>query len=162
MSIINKVTQRGKINIPAVYAQGNLDYPSDASSKKSFVYNVNLLDYGAIGTEAGSHLIDDLNVTGKDSYLRLDFELDSTNIPFDTDFTLQLLLGNTGSDTHDTVDSNVTRIDTSLGKQIIRGNFLLPVKLSDYDWFQFTTNGIARPDAGLSARFTFENIYDNN
>ena len=162
MEILNKITSRGKINISSVYAQSNVDYLKNGNPFKSFVYSANFLDYTVVGEESSAHLINDLNVKGKDSYLRLDFEIDSTNIVFDTDFTLQLLLGNTGSDTHITIDSNVLRIDTALGKQIIRGNLLLPVKLSDYDWFQFTTNGITPPDADISARFTFENIYDNN
>ena len=168
MSTVSTIKERGKVNITLATAQWNDllgDYPSGGNPSqmpKSTLLNLNFNGFGGTTVQAGSNLISDIDVSGKDdSYLRVDFEIDQTNLTADTYFTLDILLGMDGNDTPVVVSSQAIKNSSTVDIPVV-GNFLMSEKLGDYHWYKVLPTGIAIADAAIKLRFTNEGIKDNN
>lgn len=112
-------------------------------SEKIFPISSNFNAYGVTGEEANAALVSDIMIQNKDSILRFYYSFDVLSPLFDAPndtlqyFYVTLVFGNAGSNDNIQIHSPIINKPTNT----VVGNFLVPINITNYDWYQITITG---------------------
>lgn len=126
-------------------------------SANVYTYTNNFTMMGNPGEEAGSASIDDIRIQNKDTYLRVFYNFRATGIPDNTYYFFTMELGKSGINDHIEIHGP-HHLFSGGGDNYAVNDFLLPVKLSGYDWFRFKLSGTPNIDQDFNITFIENNI----